>query len=312
MNLIRVIGNLFRFDRANWKAVFLCFVAAGIFWLFNAFNKTYATNIKFPLHFDYNHDKFVPVTPLPHHININVSGNGWDLFRNQLGLKLPELTISLERPIEIKKIVAATLPPLFQPQIGKLQINFLIIDTLHLQFDEKDFHKFKVVVGFSDFSFQEGFGRISPVVVLPDSITLEGPRALLHQMPDSISILLRGNQVDQDVNEEVEVPVSDESINRNPSVVKILFEVGSIQVKKSLLRVETKSMQVAIPDSISAWFQIPVKREEDFNVLLKEMSATINVKKWKQFGVILPHVNRLPSYAQLVRIDTLAYKPMVK
>ena len=125
MNLIRVIGNLFRFDRANWKAVVLCFVAAGVFWLFNAFNKTYATTIKFPLHFDYNHDKFVPVTPLPNHININVSGNGWDLFRNQLGLKLPELTISLERPLEVKKIVGATLPPLFQHQMGKLQINYL-------------------------------------------------------------------------------------------------------------------------------------------------------------------------------------------
>ena len=62
MNFLRAIGNMLRFDRANWKAVMLCFFAALVFWLFNAFNKNYAANIRFPLRFEYNQWAYFSIT----------------------------------------------------------------------------------------------------------------------------------------------------------------------------------------------------------------------------------------------------------
>jgi hypothetical protein len=310
MNFFRAIGNLLRFDRANWKAVMLCFVAALVFWLFNAFNKNHTANIRFPLRFDYNRDQFVSVVALPHQININVSGSGWDLLRNQLGMKLPELNIPLERPLEIKKIVSASLPPLLQPQLGKLHINYLVTDTLRLQLDEKDFHRFKVVARLTDFSFKEGFGRISPLVILPDSVTLEGPKGVLHSMPDSILVSITGKQVNQNFNDEVELLLENaENIKRNPPLVKIMFEVGSITVVKNRLKLAqiNTSQKNSFPDSVSAWFKIPSKRAEEFKLLSSEMSAVINHKS-SGLDLIIPSIIKAPSYAELIKVDTLLKK----
>jgi hypothetical protein len=307
MNFLRAIGNLLRFDRANWKAVMLCFVTALVFWLFNAFNKNHSANIRFPLHFDYNHDQFVPVVALPRQISINVSGTGWDLFRDQLGWKLPELNIPLERPLEVKKIVGASLPPMLQHQLGKLHINYLVTDTLRLQLDEKDFHRFKVSVRLTDFSFKEGFGRVSPLVVLPDSVTLEGPKSVLHTMPDSILVSITGKQVNQNFNNEVELLIDNtENIKRDPPLVKVMFEVGQVTVVKNRLKLTQINTQQKklLTDSISAWFKIPSKRAEEFKLLSNEMSAKINMKN-VMGDLVIPSVLKAPSYAELVKIDTL-------
>jgi hypothetical protein len=311
MNLLRVIGNMLRFDRANWKAVTLCFVAALVFWLFNAFNKNYATNIRFPLRFEYNHDLFVPVSTLPHQININVSGNGWDLFRDRLGWKLPELSIPLEHPLEVKKIVGASLPPMLQHQLGKLHINYLVTDTLRLQLDEKDFHRFKIVADLKDFSFREGYGRVSPVVVLPDSVTLEGPKNVLHSMPDSITVSISGKQINQNFNDDVEVLLTNtENIKRDPPLIKVIFEVGAVMVvrKQMKLLAVNSTQKNALPDSISAWFKIPSKRSDEFKLISNEMNAVIGSKDFSTGNLIIPSVSKVPTYAELVKIDTLLKK----
>jgi hypothetical protein len=306
MNLLRAIGNLFRFDRTNWKAVVLCFVGALVFWVFNAFNKNHTANIRFPLHFEYNRDKYVQVKELPHQVNINVSGNGWELFRNQWGLRLPELSIPLERPTEVKKIVGASLPPLLQHQLGKLHINYLITDTLRLQIDEKDFHRFKVVVDHRNLFFRKGFGKVSPIVILPDSVTLEGPKGILHSMPDSIIVSISGKQINQNFNEEVELlPGNEENIKRNPPLVKIMIEVGPVMIVEKRLKVTDHSQKNLLVDSLSAWFQIPTKRTEEFDLISKEMKAVVNKKKFSDGGEAIPHILKMPSYAELVKIDTL-------
>ncbi len=308
MTFLRAIGNLLRFDRANWKAVMLCFVAAMVFWLFNAFNKNYATNIRFPLRFEYNRDLFVPVKALPHQININVSGNGWDLFRDRLGWKLPELSIPLEHPLEVKKIVGASLPPMLQNQLGKLHINYLVTDTLRLQLDEKDFHRFKVVVDLNAFSFREGYGRISPVVVLPDSITLEGPKSILHSMPDSLTVSISRKQVNQNFSDDVEILLAnEENLKRDPPLVKIIFEVGTVQIVKKQLKLvhANASQKKSLPDSVMAWFKIPSKRSEEFKLLSIEMSAVVSRKNFRERNLVIPSILKAPIYAELVKIDTL-------
>ena len=309
MNLLQAIVNLFRFDRANWKAVFLCFLTAIVFWLFNAFNKNYATNVKFPLHFEYNHEFFVSVKALPSQVSINVTGNGWDLFRNHLGLKIPELSITLERPLEIKKIVGASLPPVFSPQVGKLHINYIVTDTLRIQLDEKDAHRFKVVIDLKSISFREGFGRTSPIVILPDSVELEGPKSTLHEM-DSILISPSVSRLDQNFNEDIEVPLEEHSIKRNPPLVKVMFEVGPVVVVTKKLKLIVKNSLAAgalkiFPDSIEGSFRIPVKRVEEFNLLIKEMNAEVDGRSFKNQNEVLPRVKKASNYMEVIRLDSI-------
>ena len=118
MRIIYNIFNILRFNRRNWKAVVLCIFTATVFWFFNALNKTYTTNISFPLSFDYDDDNFLPVGNLPANVRLNVTGNGWELFKRSTGVKLDPLQIPLERPGDVKKIVGSGLKFSFTNQLN--------------------------------------------------------------------------------------------------------------------------------------------------------------------------------------------------
>lgn len=303
MSFLRAIGNLLRFDRANWKAVFLCFIVAIVFWLFNAFNKTYSTNVRFPLRFEYNTENFIPVNELPRQITVNVSGNGWDLFQSYLGIKHPELAIAIERPLDTRKIVGTTLLPQLQPQLGKLKINYVVTDTLHLKLDERDAHLFKVVVDARSLQFKEGYGLISPIVVLPDSVSIDGSKRLLHELPDSIMLLVTEKGLNENFSEEMEVTLpEDMNLIRTPPTVKVMFEVGAIKMIAQRVKWIEK-MQNSNSDSVAIKVIVPAHQVENFMSIRTELLA--RGRKTKNAKVFPAQFN-LPLYARIVEIDSVA------
>lgn len=310
MNFLRLFINLFQFNRTNWKAVALCVIAAAVFWLFNAFNKSYATNIRFPLTFEYNHEKYIAASVLPDQVNINVTGNGWDLFRKNLGLKLPSLSIPLERPAEVKKIVGSTLPPLFATQLGGLQINYIVTDTLRLQIDERDYHRFRLAADLSQITFANGMGRISRVQIIPDSVSLEGPKNVLHNLPDSIRIRLPRQRVSGSYQEEIEIELNhQEFIHRTPPVVTVKFEVGRMQevTAQVLIKgVKPPAAKLQMKDSVAVSVRIPAARASDF-AAHGGMEAWIDLSRLqKGTTVFRPHITGLPDYALLISVDSLS------
>lgn len=311
MNLIKVVNNLFQFNRTNWKAVALCFLAAAIFWLFNAFNKTYSTDISFPLRFDYNTEAYAPIGQLPDRVKINVSGNGWDLFRKRSGIRKPELVIALERPTDVKKIVGSTLPVLFNDQLGGLRINHIVTDTLRLDIDDRDSHRFKLYADLSQVQFIEGYGRISALVFLPDTVELQGPQKLLHQLPDSLFIQLPKVILDNSYREELEVTVPfGESLTRNPPVVTVMFEVGPVEMVEKKIPVQVLSLPSGIQsgrvDSITLVVQIPRNLHDDFQSRIDQVVARIDLKgKARGTYHVVPEVVGLPNYAEVLAYDSL-------
>jgi len=307
MNILRLLFNVLRFDRANWKAVSLCILTAVVFWIFNAFNKNYSTNIPFPLLFEFDGEKYAPAEHLPKTVNLNVSGNGWELFRKRFGVKVPPVIIPLERPNEVKKIVGSTLEPIFATQVGNLKINYVVTDTLHIQIDQLDAHRYKLAADISSVTFREGYGRISPIVVLPDSVRLKGPQLWLHAMPDSIRLVVDEKNVSNNFREEVEIDFpGSEFVKRDPPVAQVMFEVGRVmEVSRRLKVLIEKNSSIGVPDSIEAQFQIPVNRLEDFNREASQIFSKANAKYLKVNKVMVPSVFNTPSFAQLLRVDSV-------
>ncbi len=308
MNLVRIFINLFRFDRANWKAVALCVLAAIVFWVFNAFNKNYSTNIRFPLLFEFDGGKFTPAEPLPKTVNLNVSGNGWELFQKYLGVKVPPLIIPLERPNEVKKIVGSTLPPLFATQVGNLKINYVVTDTLHVQIDLLDAHRYKLTADISRVTFREGYGRISPVVVLPDSVKLNGPQGLLHAL-DSVRLVVNEKNLSEDFRDGIEIEFKgSEFVKRDPPLAQVMFEVGRVTTVNHRLRVVIERgtpKKGTVPDSVNAQFQIPLNRTEDFNRQAQDIFSKVNAKELIKNSAVIPIVMNVPAFAQLLQVDSV-------
>ncbi len=315
MNFFRVIFNLFHFNRTNWKAVVLCFFAAAIFWLFNSLNKNYSTNLQFAVRFTFDEARFIPASPLPASVSMNVSGNGWDLLRRTLGFNLPQMVIPLEKPTEVKKIVGSTLPALLAGQLGSLQINHVVTDTLYVAIDSKAKRKVKVVVAGEQFSFVEGFDRSSPIVILPDSIELEGAKGKLNKVPDSVVLEIALNRINRDVKEKVEVSFSGgEELDKIPTVVTLMFEVAEwVRVSKAL-KLETQNLPAGVrlslvKDSITCSVLIPKDKVLEFNQTSLAQVALIDGQGLKRGErKIQPQIIGLPAYARSIVVDSVMVK----
>jgi hypothetical protein len=311
VSFLRVVVNLFQFNRTNWKAVLLCLLTASIFWVFNALNKQYAANVKFPLRFEYDAEKASPMQELPASVLVNVSGNGWELFREIFGYKIPSLTIPLEKPIEIKKIVGSSLPPMLANQIGKLQINYVVTDTLYLQFDQKDKHTYKLFVDIKDISFKEGYGRTSPIVVLPDSVQLQGPKSILHKLPDSLIITVPTKKLSSNFRDQLAITMPYlELVKLNPEKAEVMFEVDQVTVVDVSRKVEIRNLSPWTKatlghDSVWMKIQVPVTKSEDFKKLT--IIVSVDLKKIKKGNhSFIPRLEGIPSYGSVVRLDSVA------
>jgi hypothetical protein len=315
LNLLKVFVNLFHFNRTNWKAVALCFTTAAIFWLFNALNKTYSTSIRFPLQFEFDQNKFAPAGQLPQSLLINVKGTGWDLFRKYFGVKVPVLTIPVERPADTRKIVASTLPIVLASQMGTIQINHVVLDTLRLNLQPRIYRKFPVVVDTSALNFKDNYARISAVTITPDSVDLSGPVSVIHDTPDPIVLKLTDNRLSGNFKGEIEVDIPDqEYLQRNPPVVEVHFEVGEMRSAKQLIRLETNNLPwgyVAQQDSIVCTFNVPVKyfgkftASELYGTLPSITSESLRRGETRSFT---PLVHGIPPYAEVVEVDTVRVK----
>lgn len=122
-------------ERSYWRAVTACFLAASTFWLLNALGKTYTTRIVYPLAWRYNATRFVPLQPLPTEVAVNVTGRGWKLLRKELMLSVKPAEITVRGLPATRYVTGATVRPALQAAMEGLQFNYLVSDTLWVEFD---------------------------------------------------------------------------------------------------------------------------------------------------------------------------------
>ncbi|MBL0741577.1 hypothetical protein [Chryseolinea lacunae] len=313
MSFFKSIFNILRFNRKNWNAILLCIFAAMVFWFFNALNKNYTTNINFPLAFDYDHENFVPVRPLPRQVRINVSGIGWNLFRRSAGLKVPALVIPLDRPADVKKIVGSALPALFSTQLEEFQINFVITDTLHLAIEPKATRWVKLRLDSPSILFRGGFAMTSPVSIVPDSVFIEGPQKLIRSLGDPVYLKLQERNLDENFHDDVEVKfLNDELIKRDPPTVSVTFSVDQLMevtdsVSLKVINAPKRAWAFIERKKIPCIVAVPQKEVKAFN--LDSVKAVIDLKNFARGEQrILPYLTGLPPYSRVVGLDSVYVK----
>lgn len=305
--------SVLRFNRRNWKAVVLCIFAATVFWFLNALNKTYTTNLKFPLSFDYDRDNFVPVSSLPTDVRINVTGNGWMLFRRSAGLKIPPLEIPLERPVDTKKILGNSLPSYFNNQLDGLQINYVLTDTIYVDLEPKTGRWISLTLDSASINLKEGYTLASYVSILPDSIYIEGPKPTVNSIEEPVKLTLPFEEIDDHFMEDVEIKLKPaEVLRRDPPTVAVMFNVERlITIQDSIeLRIENLPEGVwpvigrkEIPISIS----LPENMTEQLE--MDSLYAVLNLKRVKKGEhMLLPRIVGLPPFTSVLHIDSVKIK----
>lgn len=288
----------------------LCLFAATVFWFFNALNKNYSANINFPLDFDYDQEHYVPVKRLPTSVRMNVNGLGWDLFRKSSGLKVPPLIIPLENPTEVNKIVGSTLPALFSSQLEGLQINFVLVDTLNIEIDEKARRRLHLKVDTVWKYLNRDFGVINGIELVPDTVWIEGPKKIVNELPETIALALPERDIDSDFIGEVEIvfPHND-VIKRNPPVVEVSFDVEKLmeindRIQLKIVNMASQSRPNANATEVNCTFRLPVSLVNTLS--LDSLKAVIDLKDLPNGShKLIPEIIGLPDQARLIKVDTV-------
>lgn len=314
MSKLNDILKSLRPDKTNrLRVIILCVFAATTFWFLNALNENYSTTLKYPLQFVYDKENYVAVEELPEYIQVNVSGLGWNLFRNSLGIKVTPLRIVLESPSELEKITGGALPALISDQISEVELNYVLTDTLHINIDRKTTRTFPVKIDSAAISLASGYRIVNTIRHTPDSVTLEGPERILTQMPDTLLIDIPQQDIDENYKEDVPVNTPNNNlIKRNPPTLNIIFGVEEfIKASES-----TPLKTVNFPENGKAYIEkntigvrFLVSQSKSENVSPEDFEVVVDFKKMnKSDSTITPKLLSYPGYIQEVSIDTAKVK----
>lgn len=313
MKVSSAIFNFLRFNSRNWKAVVLCIFAATVFWFFNALNKTYTTNLRFPLTFAYDEQSFVPVKSLPENIRLNVTGNGWALFRRSAGVKVPPLEIPLERPTETKRIVGSTLPPFFTNQLDGMQINFVLADTIYVDLEPKVGRWIKLAIDSTSVDIKDGYGFASSISILPDSIFIEGPRPVVNDVANPFILNIPFEEIEEPFMEDLEIKVTPaELIRREPPTVAVMFTVAKYVTISDSISLQLENVP-AKASAVIGNSQVAITIRGPENILAKSpidsLKAVVDLKNVKRGDKkLLPVVSGLPPYTKIIMLDSVSVK----
>ncbi len=313
MRFIQSIFDLLRFNRSNWRAVALCVFAATVFWVFNALNKNYTTNINLPLQFDYDEEKYIAVRPLPQSIRFNVTGLGWNLARRSAGLRVPPLVVPLVQPADVKKIVGSTVPALVTNQPEGFEINYVLTDTLHVAIESKATKWIAVGVDVPNIVFRNGFGPVSDIEITPDSVFIEGPEKLINSLPDRLYLKIPDRNIDEDFSEDIEVKfLNDELIKRNPPTVSVSFDVDRYieiedSVRLAIANPPKGSWPVIGDKKLAVTIAVPDGAQDTF--FMDSLKAVVDLKDFKRGEQkLVPKIVGLPKYSYVVDVDSVLIK----
>lgn len=209
----------------------LCLLAAALFWLLSALNKPgYTLNVEYPLRLVYNDSLFIPTSPLPNTVRVNVSSDGWGLLRHSwLPFRTDPVTYTIKNPIQATVINTSTLTAALAEHIKKLHVNYVVSDRLDVHFDRRMTKTVYLKADSLHINLNSRFVVSSVINLTPRTIEVEGPAKLVRGLPDTLLVKIPRKRIADNYDEEVPLtqlrhPLLHTSADR----VAISFEVGEL------------------------------------------------------------------------------------
>ncbi|UFH56723.1 hypothetical protein [Spirosoma sp. KNUC1025] len=209
----------------------LCLGAAALFWLLSALNKPgYTLNVEYPIRFVYNDSLYVPTSPLPRNVRVNVSSDGWGLLRHSwLPFRVEPVNYVVKQPLQTSVINTASLAATLTEHVKKLHVNYIVADTLDIHFDRRLTKTIRLVADSLHINMVPPYVVSSVINLTPRTIQVEGPAKLVRGLPDTVIVKIPRKRISDNYDEELPLnqlrhPLLRTSTDR----VAVSFEVGEL------------------------------------------------------------------------------------
>jgi hypothetical protein len=292
----------------NWKVVLFSIMGAATFWLFRALNKSHSALISYPIEFVFNVDSTVVMNPLPTTIKIDVSSGGWNLFRRTLIFSIDPIQVELDNPSEVNFLTQSFLSPIVEDQLKGLTINYIVTDTLFLSIERKITKRMILKVDSLSLPLEEDYQLMSNITIQPDHVVLIGPKSIINSFESDFYITLDENNIDEDFNGRVEVPiVFEDLIQSDPSEVNVSFEVNkfkNVKIGVPIILQNFPSNRVAtLLDSIvDVTYRVKESFKEDFSS--EDFYVVLDYDFLKTDSLGVPVLIKYPDTLRTVSMDS--------
>jgi len=283
------------------------------FWFFNALNKNYTTDMRYPVVFDYNSDSTLLVEELPENIEINVSGGGWELLRKTIWFNRNSLNIPIENPTKTHYISGQQLFTLLNDDIKDITVNYMITDTVHVDIQPYAEKILLAVIDSTTINIRDGYSITSPITIKPDSIVIGAPLNLIDTLDEVFLIPVPIKNIDSEINEDIELSFYDpELVQFYPQEVNVQFEVAryvetSTETSIELVNFPTDSSAFVHPASAIITFEIVEYYEKRYNPLDFLVIADYSNTNPEDSSLVLEIV-QTPQYVRNISLDSASVK----
>ncbi len=289
-----------------WRVVLLCLVAASTFWLLNELNKSFSTQTTYPVAFIYDKQSLVATKPLPEEVTINVTGKGWKLLRKSLRLEVKPAEIYIRNVPKNDFLLGSALRPALVNAMDGLQLNFVVTDTLHFNFEEKVTRRIPLAIDPKQRLAAANFAVVGPVEITPQFIEFTGPASSVDSLRSPYLLRLPESQLQAPA--EVEVPIVPKNplliTNTDEAVVRVNVQAlvqEEKQLVAELINAPTGKKMTLLPPYVLVRYQ-----------LLNDSGTTLNREGFKvvldfakysqQDSTLVPELVQKPSGARNIRL----------
>lgn len=227
---------------SNLKVVVLCILAATTFWILNALNKdNYTTIVDYPIAWEYDTERFYPVKPLPKSIQIQITGNGWDLLRKYFNLNEPPYPIPLANPAEKKFLLASDLKRSLGEFLTPTQLIGLLEDSIPYQIDRIETISLIPKLDSASYTLAKNAIIEGDIAFEPKSITVKGPSSVIELFEGYFPVQLDQKNLDEDFSDIVDLSLEKslaEFVELEIPEIKVSFSVVNFLEGNKRLKVK--------------------------------------------------------------------------
>ena len=291
--------------------VVLCILAATTFWILNALNKdNYSTIVDYPIEWEYDQDRFLPVKPLPKSVQIQISGNGWDLLRKYFNLNEPPYKITLADPSAMQHILTSDLKRPLGEFLTPTQLIGFLEDSVTFKIDRIETRNFSPVLDSASYTLAKNSVIEGKVNFDPEVIKITGPASILDIFEGKFPVDLNQSRIDEDFNEEVPLTIEKnlaEVIRLNRDKVNVSFTVVTFMEGNKRLKLKKLNFPNSVTLEDESITPVMTYLVDGRNVAeLKEMEfeAILDYRRRnRQDSTISIRIQPLPSFLKEIKVS---------
>ncbi len=292
---------------------FFCLIISLFFWFLAALSKEYSTFLKVPLEYTELPDEYILTEAPVAEIEIQVYGNGFNLFGEQYKLNRNPIQVELGEFLKKKNSLQAISTERFADQIKQqlrngLELEKIYLDSIRFTTKLQEIKEIPVEAK-TNLSFEAGYRQFGEIEINPKTIKVIGPKDLIDQLKTVATKTIELSNLKKTAKGTYQLDIESENelLEFKPNEVEVTIPVEKFTEKVfelpiTIVAKKFKKEIRTFPEQVKVIFNVPISRFDELNEV--KLKAIVNMDEYDPTKKkLLVEIIGAPEDLELVRIE---------